>query len=218
MTYKSDSIHDSNCYDFVIDSAGNFWITSYTGLLKYDRNEVRVYTTANGLPTNVIWGVENALSGQLWVAGEEGVSLFDNDTSLINYAQEDGLEMTNVWDISYSPSNVLFSETDDGGIYYLDSAEWKTFRAADGGFRRYIAFRDDILWYTHSYWESGYGNRKLLVCTSPLTIYQLPWEFYLDQLIPLLVDSENDLWLCTTGSCTAFSPPSNWTTFSMSWL
>lgn len=60
---------------------GELWIATRTGLYKWNdaEKELRHYTTADGLPNNVIYGIEEDTYGYVWLSTNCGLSRFDPD-------------------------------------------------------------------------------------------------------------------------------------------
>ena len=74
---------------------GNFWINTTMGLNFYDpkKNQFTIYTTADGLPDNVIFGLLEDAKGNLWLSTNKGLSYFDPVTKKFkNFGIEDGLQ------------------------------------------------------------------------------------------------------------------------------
>lgn len=81
-----------NC--FYEDSAGDFWVGTNMGLHLHDRDggTCRVYTKADGLPNEFIYGILEDSAGRLWLSTNNGLSCFDPvESSFINYDKRDGL-------------------------------------------------------------------------------------------------------------------------------
>ena len=66
--------------DFLEDSAGRIWISSSDGLYCYQEGGVTSYSVEDGLPDNVIHGVEEDAEGRLWVSTNKGLCRFHPDT------------------------------------------------------------------------------------------------------------------------------------------
>ena len=63
--------------DFHEDRAGRIWISSSDGMFCYEDGRVKSYTTQDGLPDNVIHGVEEDSMGQLWISTNKGLCRLD---------------------------------------------------------------------------------------------------------------------------------------------
>ncbi len=78
------------------DNLGNLWIGTMAGLNYYDtKNKLfTVYTTAHGLPTNVVYGLlEGKKAGVLWISTNRGLSRFNTQTKRFsNFGIQDGLQ------------------------------------------------------------------------------------------------------------------------------
>ncbi|TYB76453.1 hybrid sensor histidine kinase/response regulator transcription factor [Bizionia myxarmorum] len=74
------------------------WIgTNGDGLISYNTltNKRNIYTTAEGIPNNVIYGILPDENGSLWISSNKGISRFysKNDSlSIENYTNYDGLQ------------------------------------------------------------------------------------------------------------------------------
>lgn len=66
--------------NFLEDGAGRLWISSSDGLFCYKDGEVSAYTVQDGLPDNVIHGVEEDGDGRLWISTNKGLCRFDPST------------------------------------------------------------------------------------------------------------------------------------------
>jgi len=75
------------------DRRGNIWLGSYgLGLIGYDplSRSARNYTIEDGLPSNVILGLQEDAGGALWISTDNGLSKFDGRI-FKNYTVKDGL-------------------------------------------------------------------------------------------------------------------------------
>lgn len=80
---------------FFESSAKNIWICTRNGLYCYypEQGNIRHWTKADGLPNNIIHGIEEDTNGRLWVSTEEGLSCFNPySENFKNYAVNDGLQ------------------------------------------------------------------------------------------------------------------------------
>lgn len=78
------------------DSKGRFWVgTRGGGLNLFDRasGRFRYFTTVDGLPNNVVYGILEDSQGNLWLSTNRGLSRFNPDQETFrNYAASDGLQ------------------------------------------------------------------------------------------------------------------------------
>ncbi len=89
------SISDNIAWQIFEDSKDRIWVGTWGGgLNEFDRKtgEFRHYTTKDGLPNNVVYGILEDNAGNLWLSTNEGISRFDPETkNFRNYASDDGL-------------------------------------------------------------------------------------------------------------------------------
>ncbi|TAK51644.1 MAG: hypothetical protein EPO24_15705 [Bacteroidetes bacterium] len=78
------------------DSSGVFWLaTRGSGVVSYNKRtgESKRYTTEQGLPHNVVYGILEDNNRKLWFSTNNGLSRFDPITErFTNYTAEDGLQ------------------------------------------------------------------------------------------------------------------------------
>ncbi|MDR6781558.1 ligand-binding sensor domain-containing protein/CheY-like chemotaxis protein/AraC-like DNA-binding protein [Pedobacter africanus] len=75
------------------DIKGTIWLGSYdSGLIRYHpaSNKIKFYTTANGLPSNVVLGVLEDHHGYLWISTADGLAKFDKKV-FKTFTVQDGL-------------------------------------------------------------------------------------------------------------------------------
>jgi len=96
------------------DSRGRYWIGTLNGLNRFYPKEEAFerYTTEDGLPNNVIYGIVEDSRGHLWISTNQGLSDFNPETETIrNYDTGDGL-----------PSDEFrfgaYHKTNDGTIFF----------------------------------------------------------------------------------------------------
>ena len=74
---------------------GTFWLGTRNGLYCFDESDGSLahYTVADGLPSNVVYGILEDEAGNLWISGGHGLSRFDKkNRSFRNYTSADGLQ------------------------------------------------------------------------------------------------------------------------------
>ncbi|MCW3093955.1 MAG: response regulator [Ferruginibacter sp.] len=96
------------------DKRGNCWIGTMAGLNYFDvkKQLFTTYTTADGLPNNVMFGLTEDASGDVWISTNRGISRFDRATGDIkNFGIEDGLQ-------SYEFKLGSFCKARSGAMYF----------------------------------------------------------------------------------------------------
>ncbi len=105
------------------DKSGRIWLGTYSGLVQLDSENAQfnTYTTDDGLPNDVVYGILEDSNNTLWLSTNFGISNFDPEKeTFINYSIQDG----------------LLSNEFNGGAYFKDSRGIFYF----GGIKGYTAF------------------------------------------------------------------------------
>lgn len=74
---------------------GTFWFGTRSGIYRFSEStkEVKRYTTAQGLPNNVVLGILEDYYGKFWISTEKGLSYLQPQTEKFrNYTDADGLQ------------------------------------------------------------------------------------------------------------------------------
>ena len=74
---------------------GVFWIGTREGVYSFSEkdNHIKRYTTANGLPNNVVYGILEDSFGRIWMSTNQGISCLNPETeSFRNFTESDGLQ------------------------------------------------------------------------------------------------------------------------------
>ena len=111
---EKGSLSDNRVGEIYEDSGGNLWIGTMAGLNYYDRRRhlFRTYTTEDGLPNNVIFGILPGNKDQLWISTNKGLSLFNTGTGKFrNFTPSDGLQ-------SYEFKEHAYCRSRAGALYF----------------------------------------------------------------------------------------------------
>ncbi|WP_301930355.1 two-component regulator propeller domain-containing protein [Ferruginibacter sp.] len=111
---NKNSISDNRVNNAYEDEKGNFWIATMAGLNYFDikKQVFKIYTTEDGLPNSVIFGLLKDTNGYLWISTNRGLSRFDANTSAFkNYGVADGLQ-------SYEFKMRAFCKSASGTMYF----------------------------------------------------------------------------------------------------
>lgn len=98
LSYQNENSNINNSVIIAIyeDSKNRLWFGTKGGGLNLFHPETKTfkhYTTDDGLPSNVVNGILEDDSGNLWVSTHDGISKFNPDSlTTINYGQDDGLQ------------------------------------------------------------------------------------------------------------------------------
>ena len=93
---------------------GIIWVGTREGFYCFNEKEKKIkrYTTANGLPNNVVYGILEDTFGRLWVSTNRGISCFNPETERFrNFTESDGLQSN-----QFNTSS--FCRTSSGEMYF----------------------------------------------------------------------------------------------------
>ena len=106
--------NDNTYYCILEDSKERFWAGTTTGLklLNVNDGSFQVFSTSEGLPSNVIDGIVEDADGNLWLSTNQGICKFNYDNSTVmNFYTEDGLSSNEFIHNAYAQDS-------DGEIYF----------------------------------------------------------------------------------------------------
>lgn len=107
---------------------GIIWVGTREGFYCFNEKEksIKRYTTANGLPNNVVYGILEDAFGRLWLSTNRGISCFNPETEKFrNFTESDGLQSNQFNTSSYC-------RTASGQMYF-------------GGINGITTFRPELL-------------------------------------------------------------------------
>lgn len=107
---------------------GVFWVGTREGVYSFNEKDKQIkrYTTANGLPNNVVYGILEDAFGRLWLSTNRGISCFNPETEKFrNFTESDGLQSNQFNSSSYC-------RTSSGQMYF-------------GGINGITTFRPELL-------------------------------------------------------------------------
>lgn len=94
-TAQRDSADTAQVAEYIVsaleDSKGNLWFgTNGQGVARWDGQQLRYFTTANGLIDDVVTGIAQDRDGNLWFGTQAGASRYDGK-SFIGFGPAEGL-------------------------------------------------------------------------------------------------------------------------------
>jgi ligand-binding sensor domain-containing protein len=146
------------------DRDGDLWVgTNGEGLVRFRDRTIRMFTSADGLPSNVPMTVLSSHDGKLWVGNNcGGLSWFDGQR-FKTYNEKDGLLNSCVWSLAEDPNHDLWIGTWGGGLFRFRDGRFTQYSKPQGlpssVVRCVVAARDGSLWIATpdglSHLESG---------------------------------------------------------------
>lgn len=125
----STSISSNHVICVLEDRQHRFWVGTRDGglnLLLPDQRSFRHFTTADGLPSNTIFGIQEDNRGRLWLSTDKGMVQFDpSNSGVIAYDRHDGLICK-----EFTPNSTF--QDDQGNLYF-------------GGYNGIVMFHPDSI-------------------------------------------------------------------------
>ncbi|MEO5999461.1 MAG: two-component regulator propeller domain-containing protein [Chitinophagaceae bacterium] len=103
-----NSVSNDNIDCIWQDDAGDLWIATDAGLNYLNRktNKFTIYTTADGLPDNMVFGILQDDRKNLWISTNKGLSKFNPVTGKFkNFDVADGLQSNEFKELAYCKSS-----------------------------------------------------------------------------------------------------------------
>jgi signal transduction histidine kinase/ligand-binding sensor domain-containing protein len=178
------------------DRDGNVWVgTNGQGLIRFKNRTVRMFTTADGLPSNIVMTVLVSSDGKLWVGNNcGGISWFDG-RRFQTYNGKDGLPGC-VFGLAEDANKDLWAGTPGGGIFRFHDGRFTRFSTPEGladvNVRGILSARDGSLWIStrgglsrmHDGHFRNYTTADGLASDRITSVYQ---------------DRDGEIWVGTTG-------------------
>jgi signal transduction histidine kinase/ligand-binding sensor domain-containing protein len=134
------------------DRDGTLWIgTNGDGLFRFKERAIRMFTTADGLPNNVVMTVLASRDGGLWTGANcGGLSRFDGHR-FRTYNEKDGLLNSCVWTLAEDAHGDLWVGTYGGGAFRFHGGRFTQYSVPQGLGNEVVsgilAARDGSLWF-----------------------------------------------------------------------
>jgi ligand-binding sensor domain-containing protein/signal transduction histidine kinase len=154
-TFRADgdsleALSPAGARSFYAGKDGELWMgTNGQGLLHFKPRLVRMYTKAEGLPTDMVMTVLAAHDGKLWVGNSCGLSVFDGSRFKL-YAEKDGLTNTCVWALAQDHNDDLWIGSYNGGLFRFRDGRFTQYSVAQGlasnVVLQIVVAQDNALW------------------------------------------------------------------------
>lgn len=169
---------------FSADREGGFWVgTNGNGLIHFKRRNVRMFTMADGLISNIPMAVLSTHSGKLWIGCNCGLSAYDGKR-FTSYAERDGLSNSCVWSLAEDQNRDLWIGTYGGGLFRFRNGHFVQYSPKEGLVSKIVlqiaVAHDGSLWIATpdglSHMQNGqfrnYTSADGLSSNQVLTVYQ----------------------------------------------
>jgi signal transduction histidine kinase/ligand-binding sensor domain-containing protein len=134
------------------DRDGNLWVaTNGDGLYRFKDRAVRMFTTDDGLPNNVLMTVIAAHDGSIWTGANcGGLTRFDG-TRFQTFNEQSGLLNSCVWALAEDVNHDLWIGTWGGGAFRYHDGKFTQYSKSEGmadeRVMSIVAARDGSVWF-----------------------------------------------------------------------
>lgn len=134
------------------DRDGSLWVgTNGDGLYRFKKRAIRIFTTADGLPNDVIMSVLATRDGSIWAGANcGGIARFDG-TRFHTYSEKDGLKNSCVFALAEDANRDLWVGTYGGGAFRYRNGSFTQYSKPEGLANEVVVgilpARDGSLWF-----------------------------------------------------------------------
>jgi len=177
------------------DRDGDLWIgTNGDGLYRFKDRPVRIFTTTDGLPNNVVMTVLVSREGSLWAGANcGGLSRFDG-RRFRTYSEKDGLLNSCVYSLAEDGNRDLWIGTHGGGVFRFRDGRFTQYSKAQGLTSNVVTgivpARDGSLWLATPEAVSRMRNGQIRNYTTADGLSS-------NHAVNLYEDREGDIWVGT---------------------
>jgi ligand-binding sensor domain-containing protein len=132
-TVNSDLPSNYVCGGVAIDTNNNVWVGTDAGVAKFNGTNWTIYTTADGLPVDIIACITvDKYTNDIWIGTDgDGVAKFDGSI-WTKYAYADGLCDNGIHYIAVDADSSIWFGSWGAGVSKLHDTTWTTYTDADG--------------------------------------------------------------------------------------
>jgi ligand-binding sensor domain-containing protein/signal transduction histidine kinase len=113
------------------DRQGRLWLGTRGGLVRGDEQEWKLFTTREGLSTNVVGAIADDPEGNLWVGTVGGGLNLWRDGRFTSFHKQDGLPAETITSLYVDAEGVLWIGT-SLGLARLDHGQWTRYTTREG--------------------------------------------------------------------------------------
>jgi len=128
-SHSSTEFRDDHILSLLADRAGNLWIgTQGGGLMRYRDGAFTAFTTADGLPTDIVYSLHEDRDGSLWIGARGGVARLRGD----RLHGVPGVPARTLWSIEQDRRGAVWLGTDLYGLARVEGNTITQFTKATG--------------------------------------------------------------------------------------
>jgi signal transduction histidine kinase/CheY-like chemotaxis protein/ligand-binding sensor domain-containing protein len=123
---------EANVHAIMEDPAGAVWVAANNGLHRFDGASERIYTTKDGLPENLVFGVAPAPNGGVWVGTHRGSVAELRDGKFRAFSARDGVPPGGILTLLTDRDGSLWIGTEGGGLGRFAGGKFSSYQTRDG--------------------------------------------------------------------------------------
>ena len=123
---------ETNVHAIMEDAAGTVWVGANNGLHRFEGASEHVYTTRDGLPENLVFGVAPAPDGGIWVGTHRGSLAELRDGAFRIYTARDGIPPGGILTLLADRDGSLWIGTEGGGLCRFARGKFSSYQTRDG--------------------------------------------------------------------------------------
>lgn len=131
---KSKGLVGNDVSSIFFDSENILWVSTSDGLSRVENGRIKNYTTADGLHNNLILDIAEDQKGNIWLAGEGGISKFNKRNNKITeiFGEEEGYGDCWYYSIHIDHLGDLWFGTEPYGIFHYNGNSFHHYDTSDG--------------------------------------------------------------------------------------
>ena len=181
---------------FGFDREGGYWVgTNGSGLIHFKPRTVHMFTTADGLSTNIPMALLASHDGRLWIGCNCGLSVYDGKR-FTTYKESDGLANTCVWSLAEDQNRDVWIGTYGGGLFRFRAGRFVHYGPEQGLINeivlQVIVAGDNSLWIGTPYGISHMQNGHFRNYTTADGLSS-------NQVLNIHQDRSRTIWVATQG-------------------
>ncbi|WP_343329452.1 sensor histidine kinase [Polaribacter staleyi] len=118
-----EGLPSNHVYKIIQDTQGFIWFATDKGLVKYNGNTLKSFTTRNGLSTNDVWGIHPTPDGKLWYLSKTSKLGYIKNDSVYAFESEVKNEIFSPNYTSQVGNKIIL--TSNSRTHHLENNKWK---------------------------------------------------------------------------------------------
>ena len=132
VTRVFSGANEANVHAIMEDPSGVVWVGANNGLHRFEGASERVYTTRDGLPENLVFGLARAPDGTIWVGTHQGSLAGLRNGVFHTYTVRDGVPPGGILTLLADRDGSLWIGTEGGGLGRFAGGRFSSYQTRDG--------------------------------------------------------------------------------------